>query len=88
MVFNDIVHPYNTHSLISFISRTHIQLAYTSTTTIHNAIVYIYDVTYDVTRYVRYRAVLQPDMPLDPGFKYRLMSIAGSLELGQVDQAR
>ncbi|XP_012945642.1 macrophage-expressed gene 1 protein [Aplysia californica] len=39
-------------------------------------------------RYVRYRAVLQPDMPLDPGFKYRLLSIAGALELDNQRQAR
>ncbi|XP_067671999.1 macrophage-expressed gene 1 protein-like [Haliotis asinina] len=39
-------------------------------------------------RYVRYTAKLQPDAALHPTFKSRLLSIAGSLQLNNLDKAR
>ncbi|XP_046561638.1 macrophage-expressed gene 1 protein-like [Haliotis rubra] len=39
-------------------------------------------------RYVRFTAKLQPDAALHPTFKSRLLSIAGSLQLKKMDQAR
>ena len=39
-------------------------------------------------RYVRYKTTLQPDSPLHPSFKSRLLDIAVSLQMNQTEQAR